>query len=432
MRALRKLNRQQSIKEDAMRVLWFTNSVSCYTSNANSYNGGGWITSLETEIRKRDGIELGVCSYAHVPEMNKVEKDGAVYYLLPRPKKTLKYTVETIFSKPEVSTFKHEKLAMPALLDVVNDFRPDVIQVFGTENVYGLVAGYVHVPVVLHIQGILTACANSFLPPTVSWKMYLFKDMKIRNILWRLSNMFALYRNCITEQRIYRAVKYFIGRTALDKRITGILNPSAKYYHCDEIIRENFYIGSDARNLPEKPVFVTTISSQLYKGYDMVLKTAGCLKNIIGNFEWKVFGDVDPEFTERIFNIRHEDVNVHLMGVGSADRIKEALLSSTAYVHTSYIDNSPNSICEAMLLGVTVIATFVGGVPSIVEDGKTGILVPANDPYQMAWQMAYLFNHQHTNIEMGESARESALKRHDKEMIVNKMLQIYRDMLNDR
>ena len=137
-----------------MRVLWFTNSVSCYTSNANSYNGGGWITSLETEIRKRDGIELGVCSYAHVPEMNKVEKDGAVYYLLPRPKKTLKYTVETIFSKPEVSTFKHEKLAMPALLDVVNDFRPDVIQVFGSENIYGMVAAYVPVPVVLHIQGI--------------------------------------------------------------------------------------------------------------------------------------------------------------------------------------------------------------------------------------------------------------------------------------
>lgn len=414
-----------------MRVLWFTNSVSCYTSSTNSYNGGGWITSLETEIRKKDGIELGVCSYAHVPELNKVEKDGTIYYLLPRPKKSLKYTVETIFSKPEVSTFKHEKLAMPALIDIVNDFRPDVIQVFGTENIYGLIASYVHVPVVLHIQGILTACANSFLPPTVSWKMYLFKDVKIRNILWRLSNMFALYRNCITEQRIYRAVKYFIGRTALDKRITGILNPSAKYYHCDEIIRETFYSDTNVRELPEKPVFVTTISSQLYKGYDMILKTAKCLKSIIGDFEWKVFGDVEPKFVERIFKIRREAVNVHLMGVGSADRIKEILLSSTAYVHTSYIDNSPNSLCEAMLLGVPVISTFVGGVPSIVEDGKTGMLVPANDPFQMAWQMAYLYNHKDINIVIGKSAKELALKRHNKETIVHKVLQIYRDMLND-
>lgn len=413
-----------------MRVLWFTNSVSCYTSNANSYNGGGWITSLETEIRKRDGIELGVCSYAHVPEMNKVEKDGAVYYLLPRPKKTLKYTVETIFSKPEVSTFKHEKLAMPALLDVVNDFRPDVIQVFGSENIYGMVAAYVPVPVVLHIQGILTTCLNAFLPPFVSWKMWLLKDRSPRNILQRLSDRIAWRRNSITEQRLIGKVKYFMGHSIWDERVTKLFNPAARYFYCGEILRNVFYDNDKDRRLPSMPTFVTTISSQNYKGYDLVLKTARALKDIMPDFEWKVFGDINPNFIERVFGIKHEEVNVRLMGVGSAEQIKEALLSATAYVHPSYIDNASNSLCEALMSGVPAVSTYTGGLSSVIDDGKTGFLVPTNDPFQMAYMMKWLHENEQDNIIMGQKAREAALMRHDRAQIVGTVLSVYDEILN--
>lgn len=117
---------------------------------------------------------MGVCFYAaFVSELKKEEQDGTVYYMLPRPKKSVKYILETIAGKPEITTYKHEKLAIPAWVDIVNDFRPDIIQVFGSENIYGLIADHVSVPVVLHIQGILTTCLNAFLPPFVSWSMYI-------------------------------------------------------------------------------------------------------------------------------------------------------------------------------------------------------------------------------------------------------------------
>ena len=50
-----------------MRILWFTNTSSCYRRegvSANHYNGGGWISSLEMELKKRKDVELGVCFYA--------------------------------------------------------------------------------------------------------------------------------------------------------------------------------------------------------------------------------------------------------------------------------------------------------------------------------------------------------------------------------
>ncbi len=417
-----------------MRVLWFTNTSSCYRrdgSPANCYNGGGWISSLETELRKRDDVELGVCFYTNlVSEAKKEEQDGTTYYLLPRPKKSLRYVLETIIEKPEKSTWKHEKLAVPALVSVVDDFNPDVIQVFGSENIYGLIASYVKVPVVLHIQGILTTCLNSFLPPFVSWHMYLWQDKSIRNVLQRISDRIAWKRNSITEQRMFGVMKYIMGHSIWDERVSALFNPESRYYLCGEMLRAAFYDYSE-RKLPLKPVFVTTISSPLYKGYDLILKTAIMLKKVMGgvNFEWKVFGNVNPKFLDKLFKVRHGDVNIHLMGVASAEQLKCALLSSTAYVHTSYIENACNSVCESQLLGIPGIAVNVGGIPSVVDDGQTGFLVPANDPYQMAFLMKYLAEHSEVNIEMGKRARQVAMKRHDRKMIVERVMEIYKDIL---
>ncbi len=244
-----------------MRVLWFTNTSSCYKrGSANCYNGGGWISSLEMELKKRADVELGVCFYASfVSDLKKEKQDGTVYYILPRPKKSVKYIIETIVSRPEITTYKHEKLAIPALVDIVNDFRPDIIQVFGSENIYGLIADYVSTPVVLHIQGILTTCLNAFLPPFVSWSMYIRQDRSIRNILHRISDRIAWKRNSITEQRMLCTIKNFMGHSIWDERITKLLNPKGNYHFCNEMLRSVFYDSSE-RHLSSKAVFVTTIS----------------------------------------------------------------------------------------------------------------------------------------------------------------------------
>lgn len=417
-----------------MRVLWFTNTSSCYQQGGGSkgYNGGGWIASLEEELKKCKDVELGICFYVNnVVTPKKEIQNGTVYYILPRPHKTISYTLKTVFNGPEKASLDHERIAMPILQKVVEDFAPDVIQVFGSENIYGLIAAYVSVPVVLHIQGILSPYLNAFLPPFISWRMYLWQDKSFKAMLGRISNRIAWRRNSITEKRMVGAVRYFMGRTVWDERIVKLLNPEAHYFHCDEILRNVFYLPVHEHRLPDIPTFVTTISSQLYKGYDMVLKTALILKQRLNCFEWKVFGDVSPTLIEKEFHIRHESVNVKLMGVASAEDIREALLHATAYIHTSYIDNSPNSLCEASLLGVSSISTMVGGVSSLIEDGRTGFLVPANDPYQMAFLMNYMVEHPEINLEVGKKARQVAMKRHDRQAIAEKVVGIYKSLIKE-
>ena len=95
------------------------------------------------------------------------------------------------------------------------------------------------------------------------------------------------------------------------------------------------------------------------------------------------------------------------------------------YVHPSYIDNSPNSVCEAQILGLPVIASEVGGVPSLIEDGVDGILFPSGNAEALVEAICSLAEDAPRRASLGQRARKTALVRHDKETIVKELLQTY-------
>ena len=103
------------------------------------------------------------------------------------------------------------------------------------------------------------------------------------------------------------------------------------------------------------------------------------------------------------------------------------MLSCTAYVHPSYIDNSPNSVCEAQVLGVPVVATDVGGVPSIVENGKTGWLVPANDPVATASRLSGLASGE---LRLPDGWESGPRSRNDPARVAARVIEIYREILS--
>jgi len=406
-----------------MRVLWFTNTPSRYASYGG-YNGGGWIYSLEEEISKKEDIELGIAFFMN-SQPEKVERNGVTYYPIDNPFSGS--FINRLYGF--LSQSRKEAEWVKRFLKVIEDFKPDVIEVFGSEMSFGQVAQHTQIPVVLHIQGILTPSYNAYLPPFISKHNYIWKDCNPWNIFKRYIELRNFKRRGIREIDMIKHIRYFIGRTEWDKRITLIYNPLAKYYYGSEILRDVFY-GMPCRTIPEKIKIISTLSAPLYKGYETVLKTAQLLKDEIGlSFEWRIYGDIDPKFVEQKIKIKHEDANIRFMGVASAEDLQKELSTATAYVHLSYIDNSPNSVCEAQLLGVPVVATNVGGIPSLIENDKTGFLVPANDPYQTAFIINSLATDEELNVKIGNHARAVAQKRHDKKDIVESLISTYNNIL---
>lgn len=409
-----------------MRVLWFTNTPSLYKQNQNVYNGGGWIESLELSLRQIDGVSLGI-SFFCVSSVFKDYKNNVTYYPIY---KNLNWWQKLIY---KLFPLKKQKKEIKHFVKVVDDFKPDIIEVFGSENSFGLISRYVSIPVLLHIQGILSPYYNAWYPPGYS-RLSMFSYLWYRP--FKLTKFYLsqidFYRRSLRERQICTQIKYFAGRTDWDKKLTLLLSPTSKYYYCSEILRTEFYESSQWKYYYNGHfIFVTTISDSLYKGFDLILKTAKILTEFSLNFEWRVFGNISPKLTEKKINIKAENVNVRLCGVASPKELVDNLLDANIFIHPSYIDNSPNSLCEAQLLGLPVISTFVGGIPSLIEQYKTGILVPANDPYFLADTIIELLHDIELMSKLGENARAVALHRHNPQEIISDLLNIYKNILDD-
>ncbi len=402
-----------------MKVLWFSPTSSLYEQKIKGHNGGGWISALESNLRSNNEIELAI-AFNYSSNCNICEIDGTNYYPL--------YIKCNKFS----SRAKRQQLYINQALKTISHFKPDLIQIFGSESWYNLLACYTDIPIIVHMQGSLPSYYNARYPVGISvWdKIFSSKVSLFQKLMSHRSDRTFLY-NALQEERALGINKYYMGRTHWDKAIVELYNPSAKYYHCEEMIRDIFTNSTEfwQYSNDSKLRIVTTISAPLYKGVDVILKTARLLTQFAKvDFEWNICGIANGDFIEDCYGIKASDVNVNYMGVVSADKLTKILMKSTLYVHPSYIENSPNSVCEAQLLGIPVIATDVGGLASIVEDGVTGYLVPANDPVILASHIISK-NQKDLLTEISHNERRIAAERHNSQDIINNLLSIYKDVI---
>ena len=414
-----------------LRVLWFCNTPSRYGATSDKYNGGGWVSSLEEEIAPE--VQLGVVFLTKESELDPVRRHGKASWSVVRRNSVSYYPVLNGYDltrKDRVRTLVwgdeiQEKNLVDCFSDIVDSYRPDVIQIFGSEHLFGLITLHTDIPVVLHIQGILTEYSKVYLPPGISLNRWLTTPFRFSLFFQRLYTFFKWNRGVEREDTILRGVENFIGRTQWDKECTLKVNPSAKYFYGGEILRPVFYESEPHLADPETLTIVSTISEPPYKGLDVILLAGYLLRKRGVRFKWRVFGNVSPEFFERISNVTVKRSGVTLEGVADASALCAALRSCTMYVHPSYIDNSPNSVCEAQILALPVIAANVGGVPSLIEDGETGLLFPSGDAESLVGKILSLNDDPDRRASLGEKARQTALVRHDKGTIVKNLLNTY-------
>jgi glycosyltransferase involved in cell wall biosynthesis len=120
------------------------------------------------------------------------------------------------------------------------------------------------------------------------------------------------------------------------------------------------------------------------------------------------------------------------MGKINATKLIETMLSADCYVLASHVENSPNALCEAMLLGMPCIATQSGGVGSFITHRSNGLLVQSGDSYSIAASIIEISRNKTQAVEFGRAAREISIQRHDPQKIVNSLLGIYQEIINPK
>ena len=408
-----------------MKVLWF--SLSPGLSDAvlnNNYEGIGWIKSLEKNIQHK--VDLSIVFY-HDDAVEPFNIGPTRYF----PVKRYRYGKLTKIKRRLLNSLETE-YDIRLFLKIIDEVKPDLIHIHGTESNFGLVQKYTDIPTVVSIQGTITVYRYKFFSK-ISWfdvlKFSQLKSFAFSRSFINVYNLFA--KVAAREQEIYRHSKHFIGRTAWDRRVTAVLAPSAAYYHNDEILRASFYNNKWSYQPAEKLKLFTTTWGNVYKGLETLLDCASLLDNINVNYEWQVAGiNLNDEIVKIAARGGKKRVskNIKFLGMLNEPKLTDALLQAHIFIGTSHIENSPNSLCEAQILGLPCIATYAGGTNSLMEDNKEGILIQDGDPYAMAGAIIELKNDFNRAIVLGENGRNRALLRHNQQTITNDLLRIY-DMI---
>jgi len=411
-----------------MKVLWFANTpCGAAPRLGKDIQVGGWLVALEKGLKNTPDLRLHVAFYHDGPQESFLE-DGVTYHPIQRR--------HGLYAKlrKRVGDFAradHEDvLRMRAVLQAVD---PDLVHVHGTEENFGLLQEHSDIPLVISMQGILGPYLNQFhsgIP-----QAFLRRKFPVENLRTKGFGHHYMAIAAHREARIMKRARWVFGRTEWDRRVASVLAPEATYLHGGEILRGAFYGSSPASGRPAPEVFelVSVISGGLYKGLETILRAASLLRGAGLAFRWSIVGlaqdDLFVTVCERFTGLDAAGSGIRFLGRKSGEQLADLLAGADGFVHASHIENSPNSVCEAMLLGLPVVATASGGTDSLLRTGHDGILVQPGEPYAMAGAILDMARSPDLRKEMGRSARAAALARHDPATVCQGILEGYRRVL---
>jgi glycosyltransferase involved in cell wall biosynthesis len=415
-----------------MRILYLLyNQQDSFTGLTDPKINLPWVDVLLGELIKCESINIALAVPVNNNSLQKIQKNGITVFGLPNPvgKNIFKKAYQRLARVPvniKINSY---------ITQVVSEFEPDIIQIFGSENPFGLIVKEQFKPVIIHIQGYSFVCQKKWFTGISKWEQFRYASLKDL-LLMRGSyhEYFTFRKKAETEAIIIKNCKYFMGRTNFDKSISSLISPGSKYFHCEEFIRKEFFEKQWNFPYQNEITCVSILKGTTYKGIDLLFKVLSILNKYSGlSFKFKICGvSADEEIVRIIKKKYKKEINltdIEFLGKLTAGGIVKQLCNSNFYIHPSYIENSPNSICEAMALGMPIIATNVGGVSSIIEDEAESILVQEGEPYYLAGAIVDLTNNYEKAKQLGYNARIKAFKRHQPNDIIRNLLKIYEEII---
>mgnify|MGYP001176905437 FL=1 len=128
------------------------------------------------------------------------------------------------------------------------------------------------------------------------------------------------------------------------------------------------------------------------------------------------------------FRSMHPDSRIIVTGYVAHEDLPAYYALMDVFVHPSLRDGMPNAVLEAMACGKTVIATAVGGVTDVIEDGVNGMLVPVHEAGCLEAAIAEVLDQPEKRDQLGRAARETVLHQFTLEKELQANLAIYQQL----
>lgn len=414
-----------------MKLLWLCNNAPGVVRSHISgkpESGVNWVDHVLSGLRSRGftvrilyrgtgepGIIDETCSYAAISE-----------------------TPAHIYVPELEETFREE----------IRTFRPDVIHSWGVEYHHALAmvnaaeAEGVLEHMVASIQGLCRFLAQHYtdgIPERIS-RGSTFRDRLRKDNILQQKQKFVL--RGIMETAAMEKLYHVIGRTGWDHDCALSIHPQIRYHFCNETLREVFYEGRWNYDSCRKHSIFASSCAYPIKGFHYLLEAFAQVA--------AVYPDATLAVTGRSFLVRnwkerlrqssyekylallarryHLEDKILFLGSLSADKMKQAFLDANVFALPSTLENSPNSLGEAMLLGVPSVAADVGGVRDLMNHGEEGLIYESGDVSALAEHILRIFAMEEKASALGEAACAHARLTHDPETNLRELMKIYNEI----
>lgn len=238
-----------------------------------------------------------------------------------------------------------------------------------------------------------------------------------------LDTLIQIYQRAIGRLIVTSSDKLIaVSKSVLMHVIEDLKTPSSRIFHIPNGVDTRVYLPSNRRR---KRIIITYIGRLIRNKGPQYLVRAGpdILKghpeaqiHIVGE------GPLKDNLMRQVKSRKLED---HIRFLGNVTDVLPILQETTIFVRPSLTEGMSLAILEAMACGLPVVASNVEGNAEIIDNGKTGYLVPPADSKALAEAVGFLLSDRRIIAEIGRKARKKAEKLYDWEQIADQTLEIY-------
>ena len=311
---------------------------------------------------------------------------------------------------PDRTTFLAVPTLQRSIRRVISQIRPDLVH-GQSNNILGCIAQSAGYPTVLTVHSI----HGSEIQFSSTWSKRL--NLRLQH---------ALMRNYFVSN-----VRHVVSISPYIRRYYEPLM-QATFYEIDNPVADDFFDLDPGYEICNRILFVGYLYQR--KRPDLAIEALQLARERVPELDLHLAGaPIDRGLTQQLHDLVARNClgeHVQFLGHLSETQVLEAYEQMSILLLTSDLETSPMVIEQAMAAGKPVVATAVGGVPFLVDHGRTGLLVAPNEPAQLADALVTLAQDAGLRSRMGQAAREEALCRFRADAVAESTYAMYRQILS--
>ena len=407
-----------------MKVLWVCDMVLPHLCDELGFKRtviGGWINGMLDFIHRNTDIKMGICCPIKCRERM---KDGII-------NKEQYYSFQMILEE-DINGNQEERF-----VEIVNDFSPDIIHIWGTEylHTYNMLCAAEKTGMlgktIVSIQGLISSVMKHYYDGIEYDNYGTIEKMQELNSKEKIRSSYEIkaIKKCINIS----------GRTEWDRVSTMQINPKVNYWHIGEILRNVFYEEKGrwtVKQCNSHSIFLSRVYCPIkglhyfFEAFQYVLKKfPDAIVKIAGDNIMESDNEYGRYLKRKAIELKIEEKIIFLGNISAEQMCQEYALANV-FVCASTVENSSNSICEAMLVGTPVIGSFVGGIPDLISHKRDGFLYPCNGPEMLSYYIERVFEDDALVTEFSKKGVQTISDKIDREKNGNALIDIYNKMLN--